>query len=508
MSQPATAGAAAAAADDEPIDETYLDLNDVGGAAAAGIDLRKELLDDTYMSAQHVVNDAGVTVLGEETALPGEPIHATAIRKYHEHGALDLLAVRSDPSLALLNGPGRPSWYEQCAKQALEAISIDNVVVVAYLNGAIQCPDVVARAAFYGMKQNPSTFAAIIQRQLNPLGDVVDPELPAPQSQPPPGSAPSVDYRQQVSSTSLIFPGGKITTTGAPTFASGVMATKRSVDVIANVRDDYGRLLYPGLAIRLIMRKNVVASTALFFQLRIDEMQRKYPSFVTSVPDKWVGVNIEMKSLAPEYADRTLTVLVFAVGSLVFTATHGRADVERCFRIIYPILVEFAVPNTEVSRANLLDKKKASKRDATAAAAARAAAAAVAKPDIQPSVAVALVTANAPRPDNSLVPATATTTAVAVAKRPSKRKEAPDAIVVARNELAFSTMEQHLDEKTQQQIETAKRRAETLARVRTGSAQEALKAAEFDKRRRLISGLRTKQIDQAEALELAHEMQQ
>lgn len=582
-----TSPSARTAADNEvELDDTYLDVNEMGGGAASvlGIDLKGDLLndttyDETYFGERKTRPAAAATASTATTTtttaaaaflattatagVSDEPIHLTAIRQYHAAEAMEMHALRVDPSVELVNGPNRPAWFEQCAKLALESISIDNVVVVAYLNMHIQCADVVARAALYGMKHNPSTFAAIIHRALNPLGDVDDPELPR--------DMPASE-RPQVSSTSLIFPGGKITTTGSPTFATGVMATKRAVDIIANVRDDYGRPLYPGLAIRLIGRKNVVASTALFFQLRIHDLQRKYPSFVTSVPGQWVGVVIQMAAMCPQYADRTLTVLAFEIGSLVFTATRGRADVERCFRVIYPILVEFSVPGTELSRADLRNEKKASKRDAAAGAAARASAAAAASfvvPTSAPSPlppnassAVPIIVAPA-SVDKTVIEhikavaetrvqtietamlslqrhratekaakdserldelatrltassSTGTTTGAVVAaataivdagnKRATKRKENLDEVGVARNALAFSTMDEHLLVKEQEQIELFKQRDATLARLRAGTSQAVVKAAALDKRRRLVTGMRTQIMDQSDALEMANEM--
>jgi TATA-box binding protein (TBP) (component of TFIID and TFIIIB) len=514
------------------IDDTYLDVNEMGGAGAVpGVDLKGDLLSDNTANETYF---GAVPPKTKVDAVVDDQIHLTAIRQYHVAEAMEMHALRVDPSAELVNGPGRPPWFEKCAKMALESISIDNVVVVAYLNMAIQCADVVARAALYGMKHNPSTFAAIIARMLNPLGDVEDPELPC--------DMPASE-RPQVSSTSLIFPGGKITTTGSPTFATGVMATKRVVDIIANVRDDYGRPLYPGLAIRLIGRKNVVASTALFFQLRIHDLQRKYPSFVSSVPGQWVGVVIQMSAMCPQYADRTLTILAFENGSLVFTATRGRADVERCFRVIYPILVEFAVPGTELSRADLHNEKKASKRDAAASAAARAAAAArsfvapIAAPDVdrkviehikavaetrvasvetsvaslQKQLAEQKAADDSEKLDELAVRLTAGPMAGAAAantinKRPTKRKENLDEVAVARNALAFSTMDEHILVKEQEQIELFKQRDATLARLRAGTSHAVIKAAASDKRRRLVAGMRTQTMDQADALELANEM--
>jgi len=439
-------------------------------------------------------------------------VELAAIRDYTETEEREMAELERDTSTMIVNGPDKPIWYAECARRALEALTIDNVVVVAYVDEPIHCATVVARRAQYGLKLNSSSYAAMMHRQLNPpYGGIFAQQQQQQQQQrstnatsthrQPTNTPIGVRQKNQISATGLIFPTGKITTTGPNTFETGVWATRCSVDIIAGTADENGAQYYPDLRIRRIGIKNVVASTVLFFGVDLEAFFHAHPRFVHNIAVFWKGIVIELKNMGlPEYEQRTATLLVYASGAVVFTSMRGRADVIRVFRLIYPLLAPFALPGTERWRTPLL-QKKASKRDGTIPRNAPLVNADAAETDsnasrqqqqqklqlLEQTTDVAIGAASGDL--------TTTTAAVAaqfsqLMRAPNKRKNQNEA-GVARNILALDSWQEHATKKAKLDEE----RASLLASLRATKTKPGRRAPE----------MKTRLLDSREAKLMSHE---
>ena len=459
---------------------------------------------ETFFGTTHSSGGGGGIVVDET---PEE----RAIREFDEREAAEMAALEADTATAIVNAPGKPVWYAECARRALDALTIDNVVVVAYVDEPLQCANIVARGAHYGLKLNSSSYAAMIHRQLNPrVGGFKKSAVPVSSNTTTAAAAATaaaattssgpIGARQsnQISATSLVFPTGKLTTTGTRNFATGVWATRCSVDIIGETCDDNGVPLYPDLRIRRIGIKNVVASTALFFEIDIKALSAAHPKFIHDIESFWVGVVIELNAMGiAEYETRTATLLVYESGSMVFTSMRGRADVVRVFRLVWPLLVPFAKPGSARWQTPLL-QQNASKRDGAVARSVDPAP----PPPPPPST-----TETHLLEDGAALIVTNTASEVAqqqqqqqqqqgymqiskLQRANNKRKNHSEA-GVARNYLALDSIDEHVAKKVAQEHE----RATILASLR-GTKTTPARRAPF---------MQTKLLDASEAMEMINE---
>jgi TATA-box binding protein (TBP) (component of TFIID and TFIIIB) len=348
-------------------------------AAATGGDVEDGLLLD------EVLEQTDETLLAQSSEW-------AAIEEYKRSEAEQIAAICADSASEIVDGPGLPSWYAEIGNRAIRDLRTENVVVVAYLDEIIDNKAIVARQSKYCIRISPSSYAAMVMRQLNPTVGGCAAALRGAATKPRATTATTGDKedevpsllgstskcsdddndetigttvsatalssrvalpkmnrrpRKQVSATSLIFPTGKITTTGAPDFETGVWATRCAVDVIAQTTDDCGRLLYPTLRIRRLGVKNVVLNTSIF-PIDINSLAAAHSRFVHKIEGYWVGAYMQLNAMDdPEYKDRTVTLLIFEAGSLVLTSLRGLADGVRVMRRVYPILVPFSrLPST------------------------------------------------------------------------------------------------------------------------------------------------------------------
>jgi TATA-box binding protein (TBP) (component of TFIID and TFIIIB) len=447
------------------------------------------------------------TVAVVEESTPEE----TAIREFEAREVAEMAALEADTASAIVNGSNKPVWYAECARRALDALTIDNVVVVAYVDEPLQCANIVARAAHYGLKLNSSSYAAMIHRQLNPRVGGLSSNRAEPTTttaatattQTPIGARQS----NQISATSLVFPTGKLTTTGTRNFATGVWATRCSVDIIRQTCDDNGVPLYPELRIRRIGIKNVVASTVLFFEIDIKALSAAHPKFIHDIESFWVGVVIQLSAMGiAEYENRTATLLVYESGSMVFTSMRGRADVVRVFRFIWPLLVPFAKPGTARWQTPLL-LQNASKSDGTASKQSTLTSdePAAATPSLQP--AQLLITDAETLEHSSLLVQNGGGVGSALALRDgdasrndaqmsklqhaSNKRKNQSEVAVARNYVALDTMDEHVAKKVALEHE----RAAVLASLRATKTTPARRAPI----------MHTKLLDAADAMEMINE---
>jgi hypothetical protein len=304
-----------------------------------------------------------------------------------------------------------------------------------------------------------------------------------------------------------VFPTGKLTTTGTRNFATGVWATRCSVDIIRQTCDDNGVPLYPELRIRRIGIKNVVASTVLFFEIDIKALSAAHPKFIHDIESFWVGVVIQLSAMGiAEYENRTATLLVYESGSMVFTSMRGRADVVRVFRFIWPLLVPFAKPGTARWQTPLL-LQNASKSDGTASKQSTLTSdePAAATPSLQP--AQLLITDAETLEHSSLLVQNGGGVGSALALRDgdasrndaqmsklqhaSNKRKNQSEVAVARNYVALDTMDEHVAKKVALEHE----RAAVLASLRAMKTTPARRAPI----------MHTKLLDAADAMEMINE---
>jgi TATA-box binding protein (TBP) (component of TFIID and TFIIIB) len=422
------------------------------------------------------------------------------IGEVEKREAAAMRELELDTEWVIVNGPNKPVWYEECARRSLESLTLDNYVVVAYLDRTLNCLSIVSRSAQFCIKFNPAQYAAMIFRQLNPRvgGLAKDGDAsPAPAATPQRKKTPAgMRQANKDSATTLVFPTGKATTTGAKSFSVGLWATRCAVDIISSTVDDWGNPLYPDLKIKRSGIKNVVASLSLFFHVNISALAKQHSKFVHTSAGFWVSVVMELNTMGlPEYADRTATVLVFEEGMLVFTSAKGRADVIGIFRRILPILVQFAKPNTARWQTPLLHDK-ASKMDAIRAPPPTLAI--MPGPLSSPSTAASQALVTTTGAGQSLVD---TIGGAKLQKTNNKRSSNTSEAAVARNLIALTTMEEHTSKKAKLDAQ----RAEMLSALRATGVGNGSSIVGFKAPRKPPTTLRTKMLSDADAFTLISE---
>lgn len=126
--------------------------------------------------------------------------------------------------------------------------------------------------------------------------------------------------------TALVFHSGKMVITGAKSEEYAKLAARKFTRIIQKVGFqpkfvDFGV-------------RNVVATCALGFNIRLEGLARKHRQFAHYEPELFPG-------LIYRIADSSAVVLVFTTGKIVITGTKTRQAMYKVFDDIYPVLHEF-----------------------------------------------------------------------------------------------------------------------------------------------------------------------
>ncbi|XP_073109793.1 TATA-box-binding protein isoform X1 [Elaeis guineensis] len=83
--------------------------------------------------------------------------------------------------------------------------------------------------------------------------------------------------------------------------------------------------------------QNVVASSDVKFPIRLERLSLHHDAFCTFEPEIFPGLIYRMK-------DPKIVLLIFASGKIVLTGAKSRDQLYRAFEQIYPVVVEYRVP--------------------------------------------------------------------------------------------------------------------------------------------------------------------
>jgi TATA-box binding protein (TBP) (component of TFIID and TFIIIB) len=239
------------------------------------------------------------------------------------------LSRTDDPSRTIYDVRGRDlfEWAEENAAADVAAIDaadlaadprdtsliiyINNVVVVTETGTHFNCERIVARDAIHGWHYNQPKFAAAVAQFQNPAA------------------------------TSMVFPTGIITQLGTNNLRDAMFTTQHVLRVIGELRDEYGRRMYPQpLRVQTVALSNVVASMFLFFRVDLNKLIEL--PFVRYEDSEFIGCILDVGKIIKQFERRRVKVLVFSTGAVVFTGTKSSAEVYEVQKATFPHLARCA----------------------------------------------------------------------------------------------------------------------------------------------------------------------
>ena len=116
--------------------------------------------------------------------------------------------------------------------------------------------------------------------------------------------------------------------TGASTEENAYTAAKKCVRILQKL-EFAARLHAPGFAI-----VNVVGCCACGFLVRLESLAHFKPEFCSYEPELFPGLIYRMRK--PK-----VVLLIFVSGKVVLTGAHSKADNDKSFELIWPILQRF-----------------------------------------------------------------------------------------------------------------------------------------------------------------------
>nr|XP_029119648.1 TATA-box-binding protein isoform X2 [Elaeis guineensis] len=174
---------------------------------------------------------------------------------------------------------------------------LQNIVSTVNLGCKLDLKMIALRAR--NAEYNPKRFAAVIMRIREPK------------------------------TTALIFASGKLVCTGAKSEEQSKLAARKYARIVQKI----------GFQAQFMDFKvqNVVASSDVKFPIRLERLSLHHDAFCTFEPEIFPGLIYRMK-------DPKIVLLIFASGKIVLTGAKSRDQLYRAFEQIYPVVVEYRVP--------------------------------------------------------------------------------------------------------------------------------------------------------------------
>lgn len=126
--------------------------------------------------------------------------------------------------------------------------------------------------------------------------------------------------------TALIFESGKVVVTGAENEPEAKRGAKKFAKIIV-------KLNYPA-KFRDFKVQNIVGSTAINFQVKLEPMAAENAIFSRYEPEIFPGLIFRMEN--PK-----VVLLIFVSGKIVFTGARSEDDLFKAFEKIYPLLCKY-----------------------------------------------------------------------------------------------------------------------------------------------------------------------